>query len=187
MKKKKRGEGGKETERQDKDGETVSQKERRQKAAPLRTGRVTLLRAGAPGCLPGAGAAPLAGCVLTSPPHSTPLHSAPLLAGPRRAPPRSAAFRSRLRLRGAQRRLPCAGRARALRGAGAARGYRGGCEREAIGAGRCALLRRPPRPTPSRNPPADAAAPRTPSARASAPRVGMRTAARERDAEGEQK
>lgn len=85
MKKKKRGEGGKETERQDKDGETVSQKERRQKAAPLRTGRVTLLRAGAPGCLPGAGAAPLAGCVLTSPPHSTPLRSSQGPAGRLRA------------------------------------------------------------------------------------------------------
>lgn len=142
----------------------MSQKERRQKAVPLRTGRVTSLRAEAPGCLPGAGAAPLAGCALTSP-----LRSAPLLAGPRRAPPRNAAVRSRLRLRGAQRRLPCAGRARALRGAGAARGYRGGCEREAIGAGRRALLRRPPRPTP-RGTPLLTPRPRAPpSARVSAP------------------
>lgn len=146
MKKKKKGEGGKETERQDKDGETVSQKERRQKAAPLRTGRVTLLRAGAPGCLPGAGAAPLAGCVLTSPPHSAPLRSAP-----RRAPPGASAQRC-LSL------PPPAARGAAppaLRGAcaGFARGWR--CpwlsRRVRAGGDWCRALRPPP-PAPPAHP-----------------------------------
>lgn len=63
----------------------MSQKERRQKAVPLRTGRVTSLRAEAPGCLPGAGAAPLAGCALTSPPHAAPLRSSQGPAGRLRA------------------------------------------------------------------------------------------------------
>lgn len=144
----------------------MSQKERRQKAVPLRTGRVTSLRAEAPGCLPGAGAAPLAGCALTSPPHAAPLRSSQGPAG---------------RLRATLPFAPasgCAGRSAAC----LARGVRGLCAGLALPAaiaagasgrrlvpGAAPSSAGPPRPTP-RGTPLLTPRPRAPpSARVSAP------------------